>query len=53
MLVYMHVNVCTVIVENDNAQGGHKIFKGTGANARTPKKNPIYIYIYIYIYMII
>ena len=26
--VYMHVNVCTMIVQNENAQGGHKILKG-------------------------
>ena len=28
MSVYMHVNVCTMIVPNDNAQGGDKILKG-------------------------
>ena len=45
MSVYMHVDVCTMIVQNDNAQGwGHKILKGYLESEKCPppppKKNP-------------
>ena len=37
--VYMHVNVCTMIVQNDNAQrGGTKYSGGGGQMPRPPRK---------------
>ena len=40
VLVYMHVNVCTMIVQNDNAQRGGG-GGGGGANALPPPKQTL------------
>ena len=40
--VYMHINVCTMIVQNDNALGEHKILKEANA---TPHKKTLVVHL--------